>query len=204
MKFAVSSQWTVVQFLAGLIVFVVFRVIIDNGPRPGRLRTSTDEGSVKLVSDALEEDHRAICEELSKPKVSSSNLCIPHLANDLKKRKISVQWIPHCLTAEQKQKRLDISTLLKEIFDTEDQTFFRRIVTIDETWIRYFEPELKSQSNEWKATGSYRPKKFRRAQSKVKQMMIFAYNYHGVIMTESHVEKVSLECIIVLSCKPFA
>ena len=31
-------------------------VSIDNNPRPGKLRTLTDERSVKLVADALEED----------------------------------------------------------------------------------------------------------------------------------------------------
>ena len=41
------------------------RVSTDNDPRPGRLSTSTDERSVKLVADALEEDRRATCEELS-------------------------------------------------------------------------------------------------------------------------------------------
>ena len=39
---------------------------IDNDPRPGRLRTSTDERSVKLEADALEEERRATCEELSR------------------------------------------------------------------------------------------------------------------------------------------
>ena len=38
---------------------------IDNYPRPGRPKISTDETSVKLVADALEEDRRATCEELS-------------------------------------------------------------------------------------------------------------------------------------------
>ena len=41
-------------------------MIIDNDPRPGRPRTSTDERSVKLVADALEEVRRATCEELSR------------------------------------------------------------------------------------------------------------------------------------------
>ena len=39
---------------------------IDNDQRSGRPRTSTDERSVKLVADALEEDRRAACEELSR------------------------------------------------------------------------------------------------------------------------------------------
>ena len=49
---------------------------IDNDPRPGRLRTSTDERSVKLVADALEEDRHATCEELSRAtgaKISQEN-----------------------------------------------------------------------------------------------------------------------------------
>ena len=37
-----------------------------NDPRPGRPRTSTDERSVKLVADALEEDRQATCEELTR------------------------------------------------------------------------------------------------------------------------------------------
>ena len=41
-------------------------VSIDNDPRLGRLRTSIVEISVKLVADALEEDRRAIYEELSR------------------------------------------------------------------------------------------------------------------------------------------
>ena len=40
-------------------------VSIDNDPKPGRPKTSTDERSVKLVADALEED-RATGEELSR------------------------------------------------------------------------------------------------------------------------------------------
>ena len=39
---------------------------IDNDPRPGRPRISTDKRSVKLVADALEEDCHATCEELSR------------------------------------------------------------------------------------------------------------------------------------------
>ena len=53
--------------------------------------------------------------------------------------------------------------LAARIFEVEDQAFLRRFVAIDESWIMNFEPELKSQFNDWRATGSPRPKKFRRA-----------------------------------------
>jgi len=52
------------------------------------------------------------------------------------------------LTAEQKQKCLEIATLLKQRFNIEGQAFLYQIVAIDETWFRDFEPELKSQSHE--------------------------------------------------------
>jgi len=44
--------------------------------------------------------------------------------------------------------------------------------------------ELKSQSSEWRGKSSPRPKKFKRAQSNMKQMMIFAYDCKGVILTD--------------------
>lgn len=160
------------------------RVSINDDPRPGRPKTSTDERSVKRVADALEQDRRATCEELSEVTGIPPTSVYRILTNDLKKRKISARWVPHNLTGEQKQKRLDIATLLKQRFSTEGQTFLNRIVAIDETWVRDFEPELKSQSNEWKGPSSPRPKKCRRAQSKVKQMMIFAYDNQGIIMTD--------------------
>jgi hypothetical protein len=85
------------------------------------------------------------------------------------------------LTAE--QKHLEIATLLKQRLNVGGQAFLYRIVANDETWIKDFEPELKSQSKEWRSPNPPRPKKFRRGQSKVKQMVIFVYDHRGFIMT---------------------
>ena len=69
-------------------------------------------------------------------------------------------------------------------FREEGNEFLQKVVAIDETWIRDFEPELKSQSSEWRGKGSPRTKKFKRAQWNMKQMMIFAYDCKGVIITD--------------------
>jgi len=58
------------------------------------------------------------------------------------------------VTAEQKQKRLEIASLLKQRFNNEGQAFLYRIVAIDETCVRDFKPELKLQSNEWRSPTS--------------------------------------------------
>jgi len=123
------------------------------------------------------------------------------LTNDLQKRKVCARWVPHCLTAEEKQKRLEIATLLKQRFNVEGQAFLCQIVATDETWVRDFEPELKSQSNEWRSPTSPWHKKFRWAQSKVKRMIIFAYDHRGIIMTEFHVEQVWQQCTIMTGRK---
>ncbi|KAK9744610.1 Cytochrome P450 [Popillia japonica] len=118
----------------GLQVKLESRVIHDD-PRPGRPKTSTDERNVKRVADALEQDRRATCEELSEVTGAtceelSEVTGIPPasvyriLTNDLKKRKISARWVPHNLTGEQKQKRLDIANLLKQRFGTMGPTQF--------------------------------------------------------------------------------
>ncbi|PSN49568.1 hypothetical protein C0J52_09727 [Blattella germanica] len=67
-----------------------------------RPRTSTDERSVKLVADVLEKNRRVTCEELSEATGISPTSVHCILAHDLKKRKISVRWVPHCLMAEPK------------------------------------------------------------------------------------------------------
>ncbi|PSN49678.1 hypothetical protein C0J52_22831 [Blattella germanica] len=75
---------------------------IDDDPRPGRPRTSTDERSVKLVTDALEKDRRATCEELSEATGISPTSVYRILTDDLMERKICARWVPHCWTSEPK------------------------------------------------------------------------------------------------------
>ena len=83
------------------------RVTINDGQRPGRPKTSTNERRVKLVADFLAQDRRATCEEISQAAEISPTSIFRILTNDLPKRKICAQWVPRCLTAEQKQKHLE-------------------------------------------------------------------------------------------------
>jgi len=100
------------------------------------------------------------CKEIPQATGISPTSVFRILTNDLQKRKICALWVPHCLTAEEKQKCLENATLLKQRFNIEGQAFLYRIVTMDETWVRDFEPEMKSQSNEWRSPTPPCPKKF--------------------------------------------
>ncbi|PSN56149.1 hypothetical protein C0J52_03342, partial [Blattella germanica] len=59
------------------------------------------------------------------------------------------RWVPHDLTEEHKWLRYDASRTHLERYRREGEGFLRRIITIDETWARAYEPQLKRQSNEW-------------------------------------------------------
>ena len=49
---------------------------------------------------------------------------------------------------------------LAEAFRSKDD-FLLHLVTVDETWVHYYESENKSQSRHWVGPGSPRPKKFK-------------------------------------------
>jgi hypothetical protein len=81
------------------------------------------------------------------------------ITNNLKMRKVAARWVPHHLSDEQKTHRQRIAEKLLHRYQTEGEEFLKRIVALDETWIRDFEPELKSQPSQWKHTDSPCPKK---------------------------------------------
>ncbi|PSN54832.1 hypothetical protein C0J52_02931 [Blattella germanica] len=66
-----------------------------------------------------------------------------------------VGWVPHNLSDEQKECRQRIVEEFFQCYQTEGKQFLRRILTINETWIRDFEPELKSESAQWISTKKF-------------------------------------------------
>ena len=158
------------------------RLSIENDPKSGRPRTSTDEQSVKRVLQILEKDRRMKCEEIAHSAGISRASAYRILTERLHKRLITARCVPHDLSEKQKCRRLEIAQQLLHRL-REGNEFLQNVVAIDETWIRDFEPELKSQSSEWRGKGSPSTKKFKRAQSNVKQM-IFEYGCKGVIMAD--------------------
>ena len=71
-----------------------------------------------------------------------------------------------------------------ERFEREgDEFLLSHIITVDETWIKVYEPETKKQSTMWKTPGSPSPKKFKVSPSKKKQMFIVFFDVEGVILS---------------------
>ena len=104
------------------------------------------------------------------------------LRQDLHMSKTAAMWVPHALTEQQRLCRYQTCSHM-ERYQNEGENLLNNINTIDETWVRACEPELKRQSAEWRHEGSPRRQKFRHNPSSVKLMVILAYDVQGVILS---------------------
>ena len=120
------------------------------------------------------------CDEIA-CKVGLSHCAVCTILTErLNMRKIAARWVPHRLSESEKCRRIEISKELLSRYANKGENMLKRIVTIDETWIRSFEPELKRQSSEWHTPNSSRPQIFRRSLNSPKMLMIFAYDISGL------------------------
>ncbi|UYV83703.1 CLCN3 [Cordylochernes scorpioides] len=67
---------------------------------------------------------------------------------------------------------------------TDDTELLKRVITGDETWIYGFDSETTQQASEWRFKNEQRPKKARKAPSKVKVMLTVFFDYQGIVHHE--------------------
>ena len=97
---------------------------------------------------------------------------------DLNLSLVCAKWIPRELTEKQMNRRLQCATAFLARFRTIDK--MNSIVTGDETWIYYYDPETKRQSSQWTTKGC-RSTKFLRNWSTNKLMAIIFFDIHGIL-----------------------
>ena len=98
-------------------------------------------------------------------------------------RKPTARWVPKSLNDEQMATRASVCSALLKRFRSKDD-FLLRLVTVDETWVHYYEPENKAPSRQWVGTGSPRPKKFKTQPSAGNVMSTVIWDAKGVIVLD--------------------
>ena len=62
--------------------------------------------------------------------------------------KLTARWVPKSLSDEQMATRASVYSALLKRFRSKEADFLSRLVTVDETWVHYYEPENKAQSRQ--------------------------------------------------------
>ena len=94
--------------------------------------------------------------------------------------RVSARWVPLLLIPERKLNR--VLHLRKCLTGSIwKQELLHWILTRDESWIHFYEPESKQQSSEWERPESPPPTKVRAGQSALKHAHCF-FDYQGIIL----------------------
>ena len=65
--------------------------------------------------------------------------------------KLTAHWVPRSLSDEQMATRASVYSALLKRFMSKEDDFLSHLVTVDETWVHYYEPENKAQSRQCRA-----------------------------------------------------
>ena len=103
--------------------------------------------------------------------------------------KLTAHWVPKSLSDKQMATRASVYSALLKRFRSKEDGFLSRLVTVDKTWVHYYEPENKAQSRQSVGPGSPRPKKFKMQPSAGMVMTTVFWDAQGVIMLDFQAKK---------------
>ena len=106
------------------------------------------------------------------------------LHDDLCLSKLSARWVPKALRPNQLNLRSELSTAILLKIEADEDRFFDRIITGDETWVYQYDPETKQQSKLWLPRGSSGPIKFKSERSVKKVMATVFWDSEGVVLVD--------------------
>ena len=160
------------------------RTSLEDETRSGRPSDATDEEMCNKVRDLVYSDRRVKVEEIANALHISHDSISTILHDRLGMRKLSARWVPKSLSDEQMATRASVCSALLKRFRSKEDDFLSHLVTVDETWVHYYEPENKAQSRQWVWPGYPRPKKFKTQLSVGKAMASVFWDTQGVIMLD--------------------
>ena len=119
--------------------------------REGRPRTLTNEFHKEKLKELLLEDHNWGTFEYAET-LGISYWATRELLKEIGAKKIATRWVPHHLTPAQKKSRVNICTEYLERYNS-DNEMLDRIIAIDETWLKYYDPKDYWASRQYRLHG---------------------------------------------------
>ena len=123
--------------------------------------------------ELLKIDGRLTVREIANTIGISTGSVFTILKSKLNFKKICARWIPHILTKEQKNERLQKCQKLLKIYNKMGHRQLSELVIGDETWVHFFQPERKIKNQIWIGKNMRRPTIARRALTTIKVLYAF-------------------------------
>ena len=168
--------------------------VLDD-PRSGREVTVNTDIKAKAIEEYVMKDRRITVRQVGEDFDISYGTAQNILTNVLGMRRVCARWVPRLLVPEQKAVRVQICRHLKQRLAEEGHSFLNKVVTCDETWFHFFEPESKQQSSVWKHTSSPSPVlavKARLSKSVGKVMSIIFCDSKGIVLNHMVPDKTTV------------
>ena len=139
--------------------------MVESDKQSGHPSLNRNDEVVAKVHDLVRADQRLTIREIDEEQGISCGSCKGILTKDLGMRCVSAKYVPWLPTVEQKQHRLFVaSDFLKHA--GADKSFFKNIVTGDETWVCSYDPETKQLSSQWITLHHHVPRKHAKVDAK--------------------------------------
>src|SRR5438128_8079628 len=150
---------------------------VKDEARSGQLREAVTPTTIAVVKQYVNDDCHVTTRKLAE-EVGISRERINHiLCQELGMRKSCKKWVPHLLTEEHRQKRVDISRQLLQILESG----FRNVITGNETWIHYYTTPIKEANKVWLAAEDDRPQTVRTALNSKNSMICIFFSGECVV-----------------------
>ncbi len=105
----------------------------------------------RKIKDHPENEHKLKVSEFAEMVNESTGSASTILHKKLGIKKVFSKWVPHLLTMEEKQHRIDDSESCLALFTRNKQDFLCWFVTMDKTWIHHFTLQSNQQQAGWHA-----------------------------------------------------
>jgi histone-lysine N-methyltransferase SETMAR len=128
----------------------------------------------KRCLEVIKEERRITIKELEK-KLNVSNGKVREILKDLGIRKLASRFVPHFLTGEMCEARLECCQHNMDLWRDQGHRFLSNIVTVDETPLSLYLPESKRESAEWRLPHEKAPMKMRPGTSHRRCLMLTVF-----------------------------
>ncbi|CAF4213127.1 unnamed protein product, partial [Rotaria sordida] len=167
---------------------------LEDNPRSGRLITVITQQNIDAVKDLVNNDPHISIDYIAAILDISHGSVDAILKQHLGLRKITSKWVPHKLTQEQRQRRIDIC--IENLQKLESGTWrLCDIVTGDETWIYHRKIKSKEQTKAWLTKDESPPTQVRRQQFEKKQSLSFFFMTNGPLLVHELPSGTSINAI---------